>query len=209
VLIEADGRGRLASPARDPAPASAERYPSVGLADRVAYDQEKAMEGKGRGKLLLVEDESVLRRLIAEFLRGEGFEVIEAADGLQGATLYAGYGPFDVVLLDLNLPMLSGVDVCRRIKGLRPHQPVLICSAAILEWHMAELQDLNVDQFLTKPYHPLDLLDRIATEMTRGRMQAEEDAGRGIAATAPRDGGLRRGSSLHSYPVQAAAVGLG
>ena len=128
------------------------------------------MEGKGRGKLLLVEDESVLRRLIAEFLRGEGFEVIEAADGPQGATLYAGHGPFDLVLLDLNLPMLSGVDVCRRIKGLRPHQPVLICSAAILDWHVAELQDLNVDQFLTKPYHPLDLLDRIAAEMTRGRM---------------------------------------
>ena len=41
-------------------------------------------------------------------------------------------------------------------------QPVLICSAAILDWHVAELHDLNVDQFLTKPYHPLDLLDRIA-----------------------------------------------
>jgi DNA-binding response OmpR family regulator len=188
---------------------SAERFPSVGLADRVAYDQEKAMEGAGRGKLLLVEDESVLRRLIAEFLRGEGFEVIEAADGPQGASLYAGYGPFDLVLLDLNLPMMSGVDVCRRIKGLRPQQPVLICSAAILDWHVAELQDLNVDQFLTKPYHPLDLLNRIASEMTRGRMSTEGGNGPGIAAPAPCDGASLRGPSPRSYPVQAAAVGLG
>jgi DNA-binding response OmpR family regulator len=166
------------------------------------------MEGTGRGKLLLVEDEAVLRRLIAEFLRGEGFEVLEAADGSQGATLYAGHGPFDLVLLDLNLPLLSGVDVCRRIKSLRPLQPVLICSAAILDWHVAELHDLKVDQFLTKPYHPLDLLDRITMEMTRARMQ-EEGSRQDVAAATARDGGMRRGPSLHSYPVQAAAVGLG
>ncbi len=164
------------------------------------------MEGNGRGKLLLVEDEGVLRRLIAEFLRGEGFEVVEAADGPQGATLYAGQGPFDLVLLDLNLPTLSGVDVCRRIKNLRPSQPVLICSAAILDWHVAELHDLNVDQFLTKPYHPLDLLDRIALEMKRSGEQRGEAAG---VAVGPLEGASRRGSSVPSYPVQAAVVGLG
>ena len=125
------------------------------------------MEGNGRGKLLLVEDEAVLRRLIADFLRGEGYDVIEAADGSEGATLYASHCPFDLVLLDLNLPFLSGVDVCRRIKAIRPLQPVLICSAAILDWHMAALRDLQVDQFLSKPYHPLDLLDRIGRELSR------------------------------------------
>lgn len=136
------------------------------------------MEGKWRGKLLLVEDESVLRRLIAEFLRGEGYEVVEAADGSQGAALYAGQCPFDLVLLDLNLPFLSGVDVCRRIKAMRPHQPVLICSAAILDYHVVALQDMNVDQFLTKPYHPLELLERIGREIARTA------AGRGESADA-------------------------
>ena len=125
------------------------------------------MEGKRRGKLLLVEDETLLRRLIAEYLRAEGFDVIEAADGLEGASLYSGHRPFDLVLLDLNLPYLSGVDVCRRIKALRPNQPVLICSAAILDGHVADLLELKVDQFLTKPYHPLDLLERIALELAR------------------------------------------
>jgi DNA-binding response OmpR family regulator len=144
------------------------------------------MEGTGRGKLLLVEDEDVLRRLIAEFLRGEGFEVTEAADGSQGASLYAGYGPFDLVLLDLNLPFLSGVDVCRRIKAMRPQQPVLICSAAILDWHVAALEDLKVDQFLTKPYHPLDLLDRIAREMSRTTTRRDDGRGPGLPHGDPR-----------------------
>ena len=126
------------------------------------------MDGKARGRLLLVEDETILRRLIAEFLRAEGYEVLEAADGPEGASVYSSLGPFDVVLLDLNLPLHSSVDVCRRIKALRPLQPVLICSAAILDWHIDELRSLCVEQFLTKPYHPLDLLARIADEMARG-----------------------------------------
>lgn len=134
------------------------------------------MVGNGRGRLLLVEDEPVLRRLIADFLRGEGYDVIEAADGSEGATIYADQPYFDLVLLDLNLPYLSGVDVCRRIKAMRPSQPVLICSAAILEWHVMALHELKVDQFLTKPYHPLDLLDRIGRELSQ--------APRGRAATA-------------------------
>jgi DNA-binding response OmpR family regulator len=181
---------------------------AAGPADRVAHDEERAMEGKGRGRLLLVEDEAVLRRLIAEFLRGEGFDVVEAADGAQGATLYAGHCPFDLVLLDLNLPLLSGVDVCRRIKALRPQQPVLICSAAILDWHVAELLELEVDQFLTKPYHPLDLLDRIAREMARGAMPVAPFVGPGPAASGSRDAASRGVRSLSSYPVQSATAGL-
>ena len=116
---------------------------------------------------MLVEDEHVLRGLIAQFLRGEGFEVIEAADGQQAVALYATRQPFDVVLLDLNLPIMCGIDVCRRIKLLDPTQPVLICSAAILDSDIEVLQSLDVDRFLTKPYHPLDLLAGI--DLTMGR----------------------------------------
>lgn len=150
------------------------------------------MEGKGRGKLLLVEDEAVLRRLIADFLRGEGFEVVEAEDGSQGVALYAAHNPFDLVLLDLNLPLLSGVDVCRRIKEMRPHQPVLICSAAILDYHAVALKAMNVDQFLTKPYHPLELLERIGREIDRAANGREEGPEAGLPA--PHRRGLSPGT---------------
>jgi DNA-binding response OmpR family regulator len=125
------------------------------------------MCGKRAGKLLLVEDEHLLRGLIAQFLRAEGFEVVEAADGSQGVDFFASMKPFEVVLLDLNLPLLPGVEVCRRIKSEQPSQSVIICSATILESHIAKLRELNVEQFLTKPYHPRDLLDRIDAEMSQ------------------------------------------
>jgi DNA-binding response OmpR family regulator len=172
----------------------------------MVFDRESAMEGNGRSRLLLVEDESILRRLIAEFLRGEGFDVTEAADGSEGASLYAGLGPFDLVLLDLNLPFISGVDVCRRIKAARPAQPVLICSAAILDWHVVALEDLQVDQFLSKPYHPLELLDRIRRELSRPSRVRETGAGAGAG---PRGDGIPVGQQAGGFgPVQAAAGGI-
>jgi two-component system OmpR family response regulator len=166
------------------------------------------MDGTGRGRLLLVEDENLLRRLIAEFLRAEGFEVIEAADGLEGTGAFAGQGPFDLVLLDLNLPLLSGVDVCRQIKSLRPRQPVLICSAAILDNHLTALHAMDVHEFLTKPYHPLDLLNRIAFEMSRSDPIEAEPlpmalTTSGLASRAP-----YLPSPSRSNPGQATAVGL-
>lgn len=115
-----------------------------------------------KGRLLLVEDESVLRGLISQFLKCEGFDVAEAADGKEGIERFRGHGPFDVVLLDLNLPIYPGVEVCRRIKLERPDQPVVVCSAVILEGPLAALGAMGVTQFLSKPYHPAELLARIA-----------------------------------------------
>ncbi len=127
-----------------------------------------AVDGaKHRRRILLVEDESLLRRLIAQFLRGEGFEISEAADGREGVEQFSSGSPFDLVLLDLNLPILPGVEVCRRIKQRRPDQPVIICSAAILDGHIAALSAMQVSQFLTKPYHPAELLNRITIELQR------------------------------------------
>ncbi|MGC8640138.1 MAG: response regulator transcription factor [Isosphaeraceae bacterium] len=122
-----------------------------------------------QGRILVVEDESALRSLTAQFLRMEGFEVVEAADGREGVERFFDLGPFDVVLLDLNLPALPGVEVCRRIKIQEPAQRFIICSAAVLDGHVAALATLNVDQVLSKPYHPAELLNRIALELDRAQ----------------------------------------
>jgi DNA-binding response OmpR family regulator len=98
-------------------------------------------------------------------LRSEGFAVVEAADGPEGVERFQNSGPFDLVLLDLNLPGFSGVEVCRRIKRSRPSQRVLICSAAVLRSHEIDLATLGVRHFLTKPYHPEHLLAHIELEV--------------------------------------------
>jgi DNA-binding response OmpR family regulator len=115
--------------------------------------------------LLLVEDEDRLRNLVAQFLRGEGFDVVEAADGREGVERFGDSGPFDLVLVDLNLPVFSGVEVCRRIKGRHPAQRMMVCSAAILRDHESALAALGVEHYLTKPYHPDELIDHIAQEI--------------------------------------------
>jgi len=165
------------------------------------------MDGRRARKLLLVEDEHLLRGLIAQFLWGEGFEVVEAADGSQALELFSSCGPFDLVLLDLNLPLIGGVEVCQRIKGLHPSQPVIICSAAILDAHIAALQDIEVEQFLSKPYHPLELLSRIADELSLGRRAGSiEHTHSHRADPAGRRVPIR--AALNPYPGKDASLGL-
>jgi DNA-binding response OmpR family regulator len=120
-----------------------------------------------RGSLLLVEDEAVLRMLVAQFLRSEGYQVCEAEDGGEGVRRFREDGPFDLLLVDLNLPVFSGVEVCRRIKLESPAQKVMICSAAIVREHEDALISLGVNHFLTKPYHPEHLLAHIRLELDR------------------------------------------
>src|SRR5262245_35893991 len=97
--------------------------------------QEETMKANRLGHLLLVEDEHRLRSLVAQFLRNEGYDVVEAGDGAEGVQCFADEGPFDLVLVDLNLPVFSGVEVCRRIKRVHPAQRIMVCSAAIVGDH--------------------------------------------------------------------------
>ncbi|MFO0892796.1 MAG: response regulator [Isosphaeraceae bacterium] len=115
----------------------------------------------------VVEDEDRLRDLVVQFLKSVGYSVVEATDGAEGVDRFRESGPFDLALVDLNLPVFSGVEVCRRIKAINPAQKLLICSGAILGDHETALAAVGVDHFLTKPYHPLELLDHIASELSQ------------------------------------------
>lgn len=123
------------------------------------------MGANGLCTLLLVEDESRLRSLVAQVLRYEGYGVVEAADGREGVDRYIDSGPFDLLLVDLNLPVFSGVEVCRRVRARDPDQRIMICSAAILADHERDLSLLGIGHFLTKPYRAEDLLTHINHEL--------------------------------------------
>ncbi len=153
-----------------------------------------------QGTLLLVEDEHVLRSLVAQFLRGADYHVVEAANGPEGVQRFADSGPFDLALVDLNLPVFSGVEVCRRIRQTNPQQPIMICSAAILSDHERALGDLGIDHFLTKPYHPEALLAHIMTELRKPFEQA-------AVAPNPRAGRRRNGLD-GAGPALAMPVGI-
>ena len=92
------------------------------------------------GRLLLVEDEDLLRGLVAQFLDGPASPSSRPPTAPRPCGGSTENGPFDLALVDLNLPHLSGVDVCRSLRGRWPDHPVIICSAAILGDHEAALR---------------------------------------------------------------------
>jgi DNA-binding response OmpR family regulator len=111
-------------------------------------------------RILVVEDERSLREALVDLLVKRGFTVDTAADGLTAA----GRGvqsDVDFVLLDLALPRLDGVDVCRRLRMARPALPILILTARGSEEERVKGLSAGADDYLTKPFGTKELLARI------------------------------------------------
>ncbi len=120
-----------------------------------------------RVKILIVEDEASFIDALTVGLEREGFEVAIARDGQQGLTLFQN-GQFDIVLLDLMLPKLSGLDVCRSIRATS-NVPIIIVSAKGEEVDMVLMLEIGADDYVTKPYRLRELVARIRAVLRRRR----------------------------------------
>lgn len=123
-------------------------------------------------RLLLVEDEQVLRGLVGQFLRRSGYLVVEAADGQDGLREYDLGGPYDLVVSDLMMPRMDGIDLARALRARRDDLPIVICSAALRDEAERRLLEVGVSTWLHKPYHPEALLARVR-EQLRGHHPAD------------------------------------
>jgi DNA-binding response OmpR family regulator len=111
-------------------------------------------------RVLVVEDEASLREGIVDLLRGDGHDVTAAADGMAGAE--AGLrDPFDLVVLDLMLPRLDGMEVCRRLRAARPGMPILMLTARGSEDDKVRGLMEGADDYVTKPFSARELLARV------------------------------------------------
>src|SRR5690625_3376830 len=126
------------------------------------------------GRVLVVEDSAIDRAMIRARLSAEYYEVIEAGSGEQALAL-AGDDPPDLVLLDLGLPGMHGLEVCRRLKSdpRTTHIPILILTASHARADRMRGLELGADDFLTKPIDDLALLSRAAS-LTRMKMMIDE-----------------------------------
>ena len=111
-------------------------------------------------RILIVEDERSLREALVDLLTRRGFEVDTAADGLTAGERGA-QSDIDFVLLDLALPRLDGVEVCRRLRMARPALPILILTARGSEDERVKGLTAGADDYLTKPFGTNELLARI------------------------------------------------
>jgi len=116
---------------------------------------------------VIVDDDEDIRALIAELLRQSGFEVVEAATGADGIAAVRDRQP-DVVTLDLNLPDLDGIEVCRRIREITDAYVVMLTARPDEIDRLMGLE-IGADDYLTKPFSPRELRARIAAMLRRPR----------------------------------------
>ncbi|RAV20711.1 response regulator transcription factor [Paenibacillus contaminans] len=109
-------------------------------------------------KILIVEDEKILREILMDYFLNDGYEVMEASDGKTGLDLYQQH-EVDLIILDIMLPEMDGWSVCRRIRKTSD-VPIIMLTARVDEDDTLLGFELGADDYVTKPYSPAVLLAR-------------------------------------------------
>ena len=123
--------------------------------------------------VLLIEDDSRLADMVSEYLGKAGFRVIHAENGTRGLALH-GREPVDVVILDLMLPDIDGLDVCRQIRA-RSDSPILMLTARGDAMDRVVGLEMGADDYLPKPFEPRELLARLRAILRRSRAGPKPD----------------------------------
>jgi two-component system KDP operon response regulator KdpE len=129
------------------------------------------------GRILVIDDESQITRVLRAALSAQGYDVRTANDPEEGLRLYRDWPP-DLVITDLMMPVLSGVEVCRAIRS-RGATPVLVLSVREHERSKVEALDAGADDYVTKPFSIQELLARVRAHLRRApeRTTAALEAG--------------------------------
>ncbi|WP_404791374.1 response regulator transcription factor [Altericista sp. CCNU0014] len=149
-----------------------------------AFNKASAIEAS-TGHILLVEDEETIRETICLTLRGEGYSVVTAADGRTALDLIRTYSeqpqggdlpPLDLVILDIMLPGINGLDLCRFLRREGSAIPVLMLSAKGTEGDRVVGLEVGADDYLTKPFGMRELVARCRALLRRQRLLTNESA---------------------------------
>jgi two-component system KDP operon response regulator KdpE len=129
-------------------------------------------------QILVVDDEPSIRRILHVALGKLGFETVDAARGEEALSLLRNI-TFDAVLLDINMPGMTGVDTCKSIRRLLPRMPIVMLTVRDNEDDKVEALDAGADDYITKPFQLLELAARIRAAMrwaTASSLRHEEEA---------------------------------
>jgi len=117
-------------------------------------------------RVLVVDDESAIRRALRPPLVALGFQVAEAERGEQALQMVR-TATFDAILLDINMPGIGGVETLRRLRSLFPKLPILMLTVRDREEEKVEALELGADDYVTKPFSTRELIARIRTAVRR------------------------------------------
>ncbi|MBR4201646.1 MAG: response regulator transcription factor [Oscillospiraceae bacterium] len=116
-------------------------------------------------KLLIVDDEANIRRVVREYAEFEGFEVDEAADGME-AVSKSKTQDYDIIIMDIMMPRLDGFSACKEIRKTR-NTPIIMLSARSEEYDKLFGFELGIDDYVVKPFSPKELMARIKAVSAR------------------------------------------
>ena len=152
-------------------------------------------------RILVVEDERSLADSIRYNLEREGYEVVTAEDGRSGLERFYAHAP-DLVILDLMLPELSGLDVCRAIRA-RSTVPIVIVTAKDAEADKVTGLELGADDYVTKPFSVRELVSRVRAHLRRASMSPAAETNTGILRGGPLELDVERHEvTLRGDPVR-------
>ncbi|MEU4666690.1 response regulator transcription factor [Amycolatopsis sp. NPDC023774] len=120
------------------------------------------------GRVLVVDDDETVRDVVRRYLEVAGFTVDVAGDGAAGLALFAERDP-DLVVLDVMMPGINGLEVCRRLRQVS-HVPIVMLTALGEEENRIAGLQLGADDYVTKPFSPKELALRVASVLRRARM---------------------------------------
>jgi two-component system phosphate regulon response regulator PhoB len=155
-----------------------------------------------REKIVVIEDEADILEVIQYNLAREGYEVVVTANGEEGLRLVRQEGPA-LVLLDLMLPGLDGIEVCRKLKAdaLTQAIPIIMVTAKGEEADIVLGLGVGADDYITKPFSPKELVARVGAVLRRGPLKDEKGAGERIVRE-----GIVIDTTRHEVRVDSVAV---
>src|SRR5579864_3967733 len=130
-----------------------------------------------QNSVLVVDDEAALRKTLRTSLTASGFAVEEARSG-EEALHSVQQHRFDLVLLDINMPGISGIDACRRIRGISPQAGIVMITVRDLEDDKVRALEAGADDYVTKPFKLRELTARLRAVLRRIQPHGNEDTAR-------------------------------
>lgn len=124
-------------------------------------------------KILVVDDESRMRKLVKDFLVKKDFTVIEAEDGMEALDIFFANKDISLVILDVMMPRMDGWQVCREIRNFSK-VPIIMLTAKADERNELQGFEIGVDEYITKPFSPKILVARVEALLRRANMLGQE-----------------------------------
>jgi len=150
-------------------------------------------------KILVVDDEARMRKLVSDFLKKNGYQVIEAADGSEALDIFFEQQDIALIILDVMMPKMDGWQVCRELRTYSK-VPIIMLTAKSEERDELLGFELGVDEYITKPFSPKILVARVEAILRR--------AGAGVSDDIMEAGGIVVDRAAHSVTIEGEPVDL-